>query len=60
MPLVRPGNPREAVSQMAAEMPAPCLVIGSHRQRQGFDLGGTLEAIGWHTGAGVIIASADQ
>jgi hypothetical protein len=45
---------------MAAEMPANGLVSGSHRQRHGFDLGGMLEAICWHTGAAVVTALPGQ
>jgi nucleotide-binding universal stress UspA family protein len=57
VPMLRRGNPREDIVHVAAEIGADCLVIGSHRKRSVFELGGTAQAICQRAAAIVVMAS---
>jgi len=57
VPIIRRGNPREDVVRVAAEIGADCLVIGSHRKRSVFDVGGTAQAICQRAPAIVVMAA---
>ena len=58
-PLLRVGNPREVIVQVARELVVDLLVMGSHSKRGLFDaaLGGTARQISSHAPCPVVLVS---
>ena len=55
--LVRPGDPREEVIRVAAEVHADLIVIGSHSKRRLFDIGSTAQTICKRSPVAVVMAA---
>ena len=58
--LVRPGDPREEVIRVAAEVRADLIVIGSHSKRRLFDIGSTAQTICKRSPVVVVLAAPAQ
>jgi nucleotide-binding universal stress UspA family protein len=57
--ILRVGNPREVIPQVATEIQADLLVMGSHSKRGIFDvaLGGTAQHVSQHAPCTVVLVS---